>query len=183
MSETKPIWLLDVDGVINALSHPESWPDSQEGIAHLSDGSFKICWSPELIEEIKLLSKFIEIRWLTTWGKLANTALRPLVGLPDEFPVQAEPVYETGYGGGNYQYTTFDWKFIAAKEALKEGRPIIWTDDDAWTEDMKREICAEADSKKIPILMIRPQVLNGLSKNHISTIKEFTSFLIIYEGN
>ena len=141
----RPIWLLDVDGVINALCAPKTWDEHKEGIAHLDDGSYKICWSEELIRAIELINKEdVEVRWLTTWGHYANEVLRPLVNLEEEFPVQAEPVYASGYGGASLSYTTFDWKYMAVLEVLEEGRPIIWTDDDAWTESMLTELMDKA---------------------------------------
>lgn len=168
----RPIWLLDVDGVINALCAPKTWDEHKEGIAHLDDGSYKICWSEELIRAIELINKEdVEVRWLTTWGHYANEVLRPLVNLEEEFPVQAEPVYASGYGGASLSYTTFDWKYMAVLEVLEEGRPIIWTDDDAWTESMLAELTEKAG--EIPILTIKPYALDGLSRNDIEIIKSW----------
>ena len=60
---------------------------------------------------------------------------------------------------------------MAVLEVLEEGRPIIWTDDDAWTESMLAELTEKAG--EIPILTIKPYALDGLSRNDIEIIKSW----------
>lgn len=171
----KPIWLLDIDGVINALGIPAWGDDPQSAMAHFVDGSYLIRWSPDLIADIIKLSERVEIRWLTTWGNEGNTTLKPMVGFPDEFPVQAEPHKQTGYE--DVAYNPHDWKFCAALEAAREKRPLIWTDDDAWTPPQKLFIEEYMEDNNVPLLMIKPYLFEGLTPTHLDQIFHFVEGL------
>ena len=117
----KPIWLLDVDGVINAFD--ESGPvmgDWGDWTGFTARG-FPIRYSPKMIARILALHEAdrVEVRWLTTWGRHANTDL-PELGLP-EFAVAAEMPFRERDGW---------WKLPVAQELFDQGHAIIWTDDD-----------------------------------------------------
>lgn len=132
----KPIWLLDVDGVLNAFDETRpvlgDWGDWQTFTAR----GFPIRYSPTMVGRILALheSGAVEVRWLTTWGRHANTDLTPL-GFP-EFAVAAEMPFRERDGW---------WKYPVAKELFEQGQAIIWTDDDItyssdaldWLRDVK----------------------------------------------
>lgn len=164
---TKPIWLLDVDGVLNALGTPH-WDDEskREQIA-TDNGTFWITWSPQLMESIKKVADLgVEIRWLTTWGHEANKRLSGLFDLP-EFPVEA-----TTNSGYTRSYD-WHWKYRAAQKVVIEKRPIIWTDDDAWDDDMKRQYRGFCEDNSIPVLMLQPDLYHGLTPHHLLQIYAF----------
>jgi hypothetical protein len=131
-----PIWLLDVDGVINAFDETRpvlgDWDDWKTFTAR----GFPIRYSPAMVSRILALHQAgtVEVRWLTTWGQMANTALTEF-GLP-QFAVAAEqPIREVeGW-----------WKYPTARDLFEQGHAIIWTDDDipyctdavTWLRDVK----------------------------------------------
>jgi len=141
----KPLWLLDVDGVLNAVNIIEdlqalegdiNWPDYQVGRAlsgRPAGHTYKIIWSPTLVKRITALVEedLVEIQWLTTWEERAQTQIGPLLGLPHfELPGKRDLGAEHQSlitGAGDYW-----WKFPLAREAVAETpqRPLIWTDDD-----------------------------------------------------
>ena len=84
-----PLLLLDVDGVLNALSDelPDTsvWPRWQRGYADADGTTWPIVFSPDVVERLKGWHEqgLAEIQWLTTWGHDANGSLRELLGLPE----------------------------------------------------------------------------------------------------
>ncbi len=177
-----PLWLLDIDGVLNAFDHPmmHSWfnrarfnksslsadafQDLEQFSVKTSGGSeFQFISSLELMADLVRLhdSGFVEIAWLTTWQHDAVSEVAPLFGLP-HFPVAA-----TQYGDDPW------WKTHAGIEAIQLGRPIIWTDDDAITRKAAR-LFSESD---IDHLLIQPNPNVALTRKHIAVIEEFLTDL------
>lgn len=184
-----PLWLLDVDGVINAISkNPDStvWPRDQwmRGFAKSSDG---VTW-PMLAARPVL--RFItevherglaEIRWHTTWRHDAVTVIAPLLGLP-EFPVEYAPEVDAPFGwagsGENYRFEAW-WKLPAAERELEAGRRLIWTDDDlehySWRANrtyLPAPLGASGNT-----LLIAPQVRLGLTPKHVASISDFIGYV------
>jgi hypothetical protein len=114
-----PVWMLDIDGVINANK-----PGWGEAPRRRIIGGFPVRWAPKLIVRMKKLqaANLVEIRWSTTWcgspwelGMLAMT-----VGLDCAPAFTERPPHKT-WG---------DMKAEAALDVLASGRRLIWTDDD-----------------------------------------------------
>jgi hypothetical protein len=117
----RPIWLLDVDGVLNAFDESGpvvgDWGDWETFTAK----GFPIRFSPRMTSRIREMHEAgtVEVRWLTTWGRWANTDL-PQFGFP-EFQVAAEQPFRDRGGW---------WKLPVAQELFNQGHAVIWTDDD-----------------------------------------------------
>jgi hypothetical protein len=143
-----PIWLLDVDGVLNAVTNqpdPAVWPDWRQGTATADGVRWPICFSPTVARSIRRIheSGLAEVRWLTTWGGHANGELRELLGLP-ELPVVAErpslaaalPDDAVVSGAASHGDAVGDhgpWWKLAAVQAVVEAEPdrvLVWTDDE-----------------------------------------------------
>lgn len=85
----KPILLLDVDGVVNALSplRPHVVRTVPGGTdAKGNPRTYTLHFDNEIAEMIDVLAEHYEIHWATMWNNTANTVLAPMVGL-DTFPV------------------------------------------------------------------------------------------------
>lgn len=132
-----PLWLLDVDGVVNVLARgaaPDSWPADQwlqrvvvapiegRGLMRLP-----ILAARPVLEFITRTheSGAAEIRWHSTWRFAAVTHLAPVLGLPP-LPVSVAPEWQHG---GDLLW----WKLPAALRAVAAGRRLVWTDDDLQT--------------------------------------------------
>lgn len=91
----RPLWLLDVDGVLNAVTgKPDRsvWPDWRAGVATADRQDWPIWYSRTVTETVRRVHEqgLAEVQWLTTWGAWANGSLRHLLDLP-ELAVAAEP--------------------------------------------------------------------------------------------
>jgi len=122
MKNARAIWLLDVDGVLNAFDESRPVVGDWGDWATFTTRGLPVRYSPKMVGRILGLHEAgkVEIRWLTTWGRWANTDLKQL-GLP-EFTVAAESPYREPDASW--------WKLSAAQDLFAQGHMIIWTDDD-----------------------------------------------------
>jgi hypothetical protein len=119
--DSRPLVLLDVDGVINdlgALSHqPRSWRidevPSHGWVLHIPD------YMQQLIADLVATA---EVWWCTTWRGGANDELVDFLGI-DPLPV----IDHESWG------RTVDWKsagaYPVARAALDLGREVFWIED------------------------------------------------------
>jgi hypothetical protein len=161
----KPVWLLDVDGVINA-NRPGWHQVPHHGYATDSRGyRYKIRWAPGLVTQIKKLhaEDEVEIRWCTTWCEDISE-IEVLLHMPK---LTAEPV------PCHLIEDTLQAKGEAALRVVRSGRPLIWTDDDAVPPDYDEIFWDWMREAGQPYLIIQPQARTGLSPEHIEKIREF----------
>lgn len=161
------IWLLDVDGVINVLRDGRQ-DDPRLSRARVRSGrtgaSYTICWRPRLLDDIRRATRWVGVRWATTWCDGGDTvALGRALGLtlPDAF------------GDRPLHLTHAEQKINAALDVLHAGDRLIWTDDgvvprarllhDAFDE-------AVADGRA---LLIAPEKRWGLTNRQMAQIKAF----------
>jgi hypothetical protein len=145
------VWLLDVDGVLNATR--AGWSaQPKSGWAYANGNSWRMRWSPQLIERIRKIHRtaHVEILWATTWVGYTSQ-LENLFKLPALLSAGS-----TGMGWGE--------KLAAAEAVLASGNRLIWTDDEA--------IPREWESSKNQ-LIIRPRSNRGLRPEHLDTIEKF----------
>lgn len=172
MSETvKPVWLLDVDGVINVVNRKElvAGSDLESGVALDPDQiGWKILWHTTIIDRINALSDVLDIHWLTTWKSHAQSQIAPLVGL-NRFPV----LPETSPRPNN----TVWWKRTQVavwQNTAQYKRPLVWTDDELydWAADTKWA------QRQFPgSLIIGPKEKVGLTHEHLDQIEAWVESL------
>lgn len=163
----RPVWLLDVDGVLNARD--PGWDGRRaSGWAEAGHGRFHITWAPGLVERMRELgqSPAVEIRWATTWVPWIDQ-IEQLLGLP-HWPAAYDGPYE---GAGPAVPTP--WRKLDAAHAVLEDerRPLIWTDDDAIPtdgDDFERLTIGRPSA-----LLIRPAPHHGLQPDHLHAIEAF----------
>jgi hypothetical protein len=122
VSRPKVRLLLDVDGVLNALSSVDNpgdfWTDCRVDVV---DG-YSIAWSPSVVAFVRdLHDRGVDVQWLTTWGRRANEQLRATLDLP-ELPVLGER-------GDGVEDTW--WKLVLIQAVHQsDGVPFVWIDDE-----------------------------------------------------
>lgn len=165
---TPPVWLLDFDGVINAVSPAwgvktvRRWsPPSKFALGK----TYRVRWAQPLIDRIRQVheSGLAEVRWCSTWN-MDTDALAEMTGLvfPASFPL--EP---------NLHWTLVSGrKRLAAQAVLeREGRRLIWTDDVEvpFTWELAYSTVTEGGRA----LLIRPKERVGLTPAHMDQIDRY----------
>lgn len=151
-----PVWLLDVDGVLNAMWDQTPWPETTGATVRFPGWSRHWVWSPNLVERIRALEAegLVEIEWATTWA--------PHAGLLNEtFGLHGAPMYLS-------ENKTRD-KFAAAVYQVQHGRPYVWTDD----EHVPEVESAAWHYLNSDALLIKPDGRYGLTPEHMDAIEVF----------
>lgn len=162
MTGLPPVWLLDVDGVVNATRPGWGGPPRKRGCWSASDAyEYTLRWAPPLVDRIRDLHKagVVEVRWCTTWCADAD-ALERLWALPTLDRAFTSPDKVEAPAS----------KLAAARQVLADGRRLIWTDD---TEvplygEVHDELIADGRA-----LLIRPKHSTGLQPEHMDMIEAF----------
>lgn len=170
-----PVWLLDIDGVINAAGKSvptHAWPaDAWNDVRARDDKgrSWRILAAQPVIDFIREVHQTgrAEIRWHSTW-QAHSANVGDVLGLPT-FGVQHAPEF---LDNRDYLRRNKWWKYPAALRVLgEEGRPLVWTDDDAGT-DLSRDERAEL-TELGRVLIVSPDHTTGLCRRHLRQIDAF----------
>jgi hypothetical protein len=159
-----PLWLLDVDGVINAVCG--SVPPGYE---RQRISGFQITWPTEVIRRMRQLHETgaVEIRWLTTWCDDAAKMIAPALSLPLDCVVE---------GAADHRSTDHKtwWKSAVAKR-LSDAEPdrgLIWTDDDLDYAERNGEVdwlCERTG----PTFAYAPDPRQGITPKALARIEAF----------
>lgn len=167
----RPLILLDVDGVLNALSDDADpvWRQWRRGHAHADGTSWPIVWAPPVVDRLRSWHETgnVEIQWLTTWGHDANGELRRLLGLPrfvvagtyTEFDVDgaaadvAADAHAAAAPSAPDPLSGYWWKYDVVRRVLVEhpGRQVIWVDDELHQESGSFRRWAEEHPDVLPV--------------------------------
>lgn len=165
-SPARPVWLLDVDGVLNAAR--PGWDEAfDQGQAFVDGASYRLRWAPPLTRRIGALalSGAVELRWATTWVDHIMQVER-LLRLP-----QIDPAFH-GLTDHHDVDQTAELKLRAALDVVEvERRPLIWTDDDAIPvhgPELERLLGAGP-----PVLLLAPGSGHGLQPEDLTAIDDF----------
>jgi hypothetical protein len=168
-----PLWLLDIDGVVNAVAREgalDAWPRSAwvrrmitTWVPDRGMMTLPILAARPVLDFITQVheSGSAEIRWHSTWRTAAVTAFAPMLGLP-AIPISIAPEWTERPVG-------LWWKLPAAQRAVATGRRLIWTDDDLRFYAHEIGDLAQRDDA----LVIGPPSDTGLTPTHLAAIAEF----------
>lgn len=185
----KPVLLLDIDGVINAVSEKpdtaawpiEDWVTGQVAITIGGDEEpLPVLYAQPVIDFINDIHEkdLVEIRWHTTWQHNAQK-LADLTGLP-EFAVADAPEilnHSRWVAGQIMREQPTWWKLPAAERViLDERRPLIWVDDDISFELGKTSVLKMLGSIR-PLLAVSPRTVTGLVNKDLLRIEGFLDLL------
>ncbi len=176
----KPIVLLDVDGVINALGRGDrsAWRDWTSGAVTVRGEDYEVVYSPTVVATIRRWheSGLADVRWLADWGDAANRELRRLTGLP-AFPVIESQLGAEGAAPALNQDQSewpYGWWKDKAVQALVAAEPhsaIVWLDDEL--RDNPRLLTELRTRYKVYAL--GPNGHLGLSPRQLREIEQFLS--------
>lgn len=164
---SKTVWLLDVDGVINADRAGWGRAPVRGHVTDWRGDSYRMSWEPRLMTFIREVidSEAAEVVWCTTWCDDAHL-LEDLWGLP---PLRRAFTVPAGKYVG-------DAKLAAVRDELAAGHRVIWTDDTEVPEvmDMSSDLGLYIElmmSRRI--LLIRPDGRRGLRPLDMTAIRDF----------
>jgi hypothetical protein len=160
-----PVWLLDVDGVLNVTKPGWGGPPRHGEVAY-GEQVFRMNWAPQLIAELVRLhrSRAVEFRWTTTLvdhidqvGAMMRLPRFPTAfsGLPSDPHVKA-PTLKTD---------------AALHVVGQEQRPLIWTDEDAIPTS--GTLLRRLQGRGLPLLLIAPDPRRGLQPADLHAVTEF----------
>ena len=168
-----PVWLLDIDGVVNALARGPvagSWPADQwvqHVVAADIPGSGRMVLPIFVARPVlDFVARVIrtgaaEVIWHSTWREAAVSDLAPVLGLP-AMPISVAPEW-------THRPEHLWWKLPAAQRVVQSGRRLVWTDDDiAVVPDQVGELAAHKDT-----LLISPEPQTGLTADNLRSIAAF----------
>ncbi len=163
------MWLLDVDGVLNAAM--PGWGETPgQGKAFVHGNGYVLRWAPALAHRIAALhhSGGVEVRWATTWVDHIIQVER-LLHLPP---------LGTAFDGVDVVDAEAS---VARKEAAAlhvveiERRPLIWTDDEAIPHS--GPVLERIEATGQPTLLVRPSSRYGLQPEDLDEIDDFLAEL------
>ncbi len=189
MAGPPPLLLLDVDGVLNALSdgaaHPGTWPRWERGRATADGTAWPIRWAPDVVERLRTWHEqgALELQWLTTWGHEANLELRRLLDLPelvvagtyDEADRRPGAPEDAGAAHASVAPAAPDplsgrwWKYDVVQRVLREhpGRRVVWVDDELHDPRLSFRRWADEHPDVVPV---GPDPRTGLSPDDLETV-------------
>lgn len=185
MTRTAPMWLLDFDGVINALSkrggrtfwddwnyatvpHPEGQTSQRGSLIQLP-----LLWSQTVVDTVAAaVDAGVDVRWLSTWREHIRLLPSILTGMP-EIPWLDESVLDAAAASGldsGERMVSGPWKIAVARAAVPSAAALLWTED-ALSVDMLSE--GWRNSRTATTTFIRPHPAQGLIRRDIATIRDW----------
>lgn len=186
MSEhKKPVMLLDLDGVVNALAKQlptQTWHTPLWNKGVLTDletrRDFHMKWATPVIDWLTSVHTEgrAEIRWHTTWQAQA-LRFGQMAGLP-MFGVQECPEWARFCENGGALKADLIracqppwWKYPAAERVASEGHPVVWIDDDITWEIPPRTRGALTKAHKL--CLVSPSEGMGIAPKNMRQVDEF----------
>jgi hypothetical protein len=156
---TRPLLLLDVDGVLNPHAAPQPPPGYQvpdffhDAILGLDR---EVLLNPEHGTWLRSLAGAYELMWATGWEHHANRLICPVLGLP-ELPVIEFPPTPDGWF-----------------QKLPSVRAAVGTRACAWIDDFHTpNHYAWARERGAPTLLIEIDPERGLQRDHVDQLREW----------
>lgn len=181
-AKAAPVWLLDFDGVVNAISSKGGksvWPIWETArVPHPSypTKTLPLLWSPAVVDTIRhAVDAGVDVRWLTTWREHTKTLPEVIHGLPD-IPWLDESVLSDEVASTldpDQRMASGMWKFEVARAYVPDDAPLLWTDDSYWIMSWSKEVPAWVSKRGAPTELIQPTETLGLVQRQVRAIREW----------
>ena len=192
---TKPLFLLDIDGVTNIfggwvrevdefmtrVTGKTQYARRATAPAHLTAShaaGYELLLNPQhpqWIAEVEAAG--FDMVWATMWRDRAATDFAPVAGFGHDWdhidfhafqPLDAwRSAGMTGLGVGGYK--------APGIEAVAGDTPAVWVDDDLQSENYRW--AARRNAAGIPTLLVQPDPAVGMTRAHIDAVLEFAADL------
>lgn len=169
MTDARPVWLLDYDGVLNVLS-PQGdttlWSEWKvEGRSSHPDSIPWHLWAPEAVKVVaEAHAAGVRVIWLTSWMDMTQRLHETVTELPEGL----EFLTDRGAGKGG---ASRHWKANAAMATVPDEVPLLWTDDDLNHRLVREKVVKEWLASRGETLRICPRKDQGLTPEHVARIR------------
>lgn len=182
----RPVWLVDFDGVVNALSSSGGrmdWDDRLSGsidhpLGRTTRGGAMIrlplLWSPTVVRVLgDAVAAGVDVRWLSTWREHTRQLPTVIDGLP-VLPWLDESVLDDTVAAAldpEGRMASGAWKFACAKAYVPDEAPLLWTDDAAYL--VGGMSAAWRWRRAAETRVIAPRPASGLGPRDVAKIREW----------
>ncbi|MEA2170151.1 MAG: hypothetical protein QOF76_3451 [Solirubrobacteraceae bacterium] len=150
---TKPLLLLDIDGVLCPLGA------ITDDLVRVRVGEAAVRYDPATPERLRRLGEAFRLVWATSWEDAANEELGPLLGLPPLPFLRFDDDVELGES----------YKLPAIRRYVGD-RAAAYVDD-----DMGNDTIAWAAARTAPTLVLPIQADRGLQDDHVAQLLRFAA--------
>lgn len=170
-TDGRPVWLLDYDGVLNALApHGDTkvWSEWKvQGKGSNPDSIPWHLWAPEAVKVVaEAHAAGVRVIWLTTWMEMTQRLHETITELP------AGLEFLTDHGAGSVGPSRH-WKANAAMMTVPYGVPLLWTDDDLNRRLVREKAVKEWLASRGDTTLMCPRKEHGLTPEHVTKIREW----------
>lgn len=200
MTETRPVWLLDIDGVLNAYARGRTtrsanpwaaWHATQNPLPGFSGPSTVPSGSRAVTYRRREVSNGAELEeYRRTYRFFMHPGQVAFVHAMAEAGVEVRWCTTWGHRANSEVAPTFGlpkdlpvedprqdwgWKQAAAGHWARTGRAVIWTDDDEVGPQERAWFADHAERTGAPHLLLAPDPLYGLTPEDCQAIAAFVA--------
>jgi len=165
----QPVWLLDFDGVLNAVAAQGDttvWRDWRRSPPDTPPENIPwFLWAPEAVTVVQdAVSAGVRVIWLTDWES-GTTRIHETIA---ELPAGLEYLTRAARGPSRH------WKANAAREAVPDAAPLLWTDDHLRARILREHSTKEWVAQRAgDTTVISPNKRVGVTPRDVRTIREW----------
>lgn len=167
---TKPLLLLDVDGVLNCFG--SIWSEEYEALnfepLRVFHKRFTIRIPNGTGQRLASLAESFDMVWCTAWQEEAHPFFGPQLELGDPWPV----IEFSGWDGRLHEGRSWKWSFVDRYVDV-EGRMAAWVDDDLHAADFAW--AADRTMRVAPTMLVKTNQSIGLTDTHVAHLRSWAT--------
>jgi len=173
---SKPILLLDFDGVLNFFSSSSGYKKAKDTAGYVKQTTLivngeavPVSWPAESVKRLNDLKRTTgyEWKWLSTWRSW-TTLIDDELGTRSDGFVSWKEADGKNYPGYNVRESYGAKLAHVLRINDEDKRPFVWVDDEATDFFSPDQL-----SYDVPHLIIKPDEKTGMTRTHLTQIEKF----------